>query len=154
MIHADVSPISVPEPLQSIVETMRDQYAATIATLDEATARPKAAARTAELHTANSLPVHRAKALLASLPTEQTETKERPTMTTNIDAEKIVTRRVEIRVAALSTRAAQGDARARAEAKRLNQALSIKQRSPQTSIMAALATAGANIEAIRNMRSA
>jgi hypothetical protein len=130
-----------------------DSYHTAIMGLPEAADRPKAAAKIASIHNATSLPLHRAKAMLASLPIEQ---KEKPMSNTRatIDAEKIITRRVEIRAAALAHRANLGDDSARSESRKLNYALSIKAQSPQTSIMTALQQSGADIEAIRGMRSA
>jgi hypothetical protein len=121
--------------------------------LPEASDRPKAASKIAELHNATSLPLFKAKGLLASLPTEQKE-KPMPNTRANIEGEKAVTRCVELRAAALAHRANMGDESAKSESKKLNYALSIKAQSPNTSIVVALQQSGADINAIRNMRSA
>ncbi|WP_424362976.1 hypothetical protein [Methylocystis parvus] len=134
----------------------RRAYAAAVAGLPEAAERPKAAARIAQIHDAKSLPLHRASALLASLPSEAAEAREaeiKAAEQRRAQAEsqgpQSLKRRVEIRVAALSLRADKGDEGARSEQRKLQYAMSIVAQSPSTPLSTALTLAGANVAAIR-----
>ncbi len=113
--------------------------------LPEAQDRPRAAVKLAMAYSAKSMPVERAKLFLGGLPVEETETTN-PKAT--IMADPTLKRRTEIRLAALSQRADQGDLAARTEAKRLNYALKINA-GTSLSLLAALQQSGCDVAAIR-----
>lgn len=135
----------------------RRDYSAAVRALPEAAERPKAAARIAELHNAKSLPLHRAAALLASLPSEIAETREDEAQAAEQRAARAqeqmgapdLKRRVELRIAALGHRADKGDEAARSESRKLAYAMSIVAQSPNTSVTTALKLAGADLNTIK-----
>ncbi len=139
------TPAGRAEALRASTEQANAEYAAAIMSLPEAQDRPRAATKMALAYSAKSMPVNRAKLFLAGLPEEPTETAN-PKV--NVMADPTLKRRAELRLAALSQRADQGDLDARAEAKRLKYALKVNAETT-LSLPASLEMAGANVAAIR-----
>jgi len=149
------SPIDRAAHRAASAEAERQSYRAAVLALPEARERRKAAATIAEVYDAKSLPLHRARAMLGSLQIETRPVAPQPSAAELRERDRIMTRRVELRIVALETNAANGrlsDTRRRSaaeERRKLAYALSMKSQNPRIGIIDALRKAGADLEALR-----
>lgn len=126
------------------------EYREAILALPEARARPRTVEKLLAAYTAHSMPIHMARNFLAGLPIEDTaESQEGPKMTAH--AERMILRATDLHIGVLTTKAARGCMKSKADARALRHALKVKEMTPSASIIELLETSGADVNPIRAM---